>query len=126
MSRRVRDFMKRNLITANLNDSVAYAKRLMRENKTHSVLIPPVRGGRSWWIFTETDLLLALDSGEDPENISIGDYASPVKYKARSDWDYRRALDEMINAGVKHLPVVDDSGNVVGVISSTDMIDDFE
>lgn len=125
MTQYVRDFMTRTLVTANLNDTVAYAKRLMGENRMHSILIPPARGGKSWWIFTETDLLLALDSGEDPESILIGAYASPVKYKARLDWDYRRALDEMINAGVKHLPVVDDGGNVVGMISSTDMIGYF-
>jgi IMP dehydrogenase len=125
MAKYVRDVMTKRLVTANLSDSVADARRLMKDNRIHSILIPPTRSGMSWWIFTETDLLLALQSGEDPSNISIGDYASPVKYKARQEWDYHRTLEEMINAGVKHLPVVDDNGDVVGMISSSNMVDDF-
>jgi CBS domain-containing protein len=97
----------------------------MKSNMSHSVLLTPARGGRSWWIFTETDLLLALDSGEDPNNLPVGAFASPVKYKAKPDWEVKWALDEMINAGVKHLPVVDEDGKVIGMISSTDIINNY-
>ena len=121
MSQYVRDFMTKRLITVSLSDSVAKAMKLMSDNQTHSVLIP--REGRSWSIFTQTDLLIALDDGEDPNNISVGYYASPLKFTARPDWDYKKALDVMVRNGVKHLPVMDNDGNVLGIVSSKDIIE---
>lgn len=119
---RVRDVMTRSLVIANPDDSVAYARRMMKDNKIHSILVSPSRGGKLWRIFTETDFLLALDSGEDPESIPVGVFASPVMHTVRLDWDHEKALAEMINVGVNQLPVVDDGGNVVGFINSADLI----
>lgn len=121
MTKYVRECMTEKLITVNLSDTVAHAMKLMSHNRIHSVLIP--REGRSWSIFTQTDLLIALDDGEDPNNISVGYYASPVKFTAKPDWDYKKALDVMVKNGIKHLPVLDGDGEVVGIISSKDIID---
>jgi CBS domain-containing protein len=125
MATLVRDMMTRNLITVEADDSVAKVRQLMMNSSIHSVLIPPPRGGRAWRIITETDLLIALNSGSSPEDVPVAAFASPVSFTARPEWTYERALQEMINRGVKHLPVMDGSGNIVGIISSTDILRNY-
>jgi IMP dehydrogenase len=122
MARYVREIMTKNLSTLEPDDSVATARQLMLNKGIHGVLIPPPRGGRSWRIFTSTDLLIALASGEDPKSIPIAIYASPATKVARADWSVERALDEMISAGVKHLPVMDEHGSIVGMLASADIV----
>lgn len=121
----VRDVMKKHLITVEPDDSVKMAAGLMKKNRTHSILIPPPRGGRLWRIFTSTDLLLALESGEDPDTIPVAYYASPVVSTAQPDWTLEKAMEEMVNNGVKHLPVRDRNGDIIGIISDTDIADQY-
>ena len=125
MAQYVRDIMTTNLTTVESDDSVTVALKAMRNARMHSVLILPPRGGRMWRIFTDTDFLLAIDSGDDPDNILVGSYASPVTHTARPDWTIEKAMEEMINAGVKHLPVMDKNGNIIGMVSSTDILNQY-
>ncbi|WKZ46434.1 MAG: CBS domain-containing protein [Anaerolineales bacterium] len=125
MAQYVRDIMTSSLTTVESDDSVEMALQVMRSRGMHSVLIRPPRGGRMWRIFTDTDFLLAVDSGNDPNNIPVGSYASPVTHTARPDWTIEKAREEMVNAGVKHLPVMDKNGNIVGMISSTDILNQY-
>jgi len=125
MAQYVRDIMTKDLVTVEADDTVEFARKLMMGKRIHSILIPPPRGGRSWRIFTETDLLLALDSGDNPNSIPVGAYASPITHTAHTEWEARKALEEMINNGVKHLPVKDSNGNIVGMVSSADIIENY-
>jgi len=122
MAQYVREIMTGSLTTVESDDSVETALQVMRRSGTHSVLIRPPRGGRMWRIFTDTDFMLAVDSGNDPNNIPVGAYASPVTHTARPDWTIDKAREEMVNSGVKHLPVMYKNGNIVGMISSTDIL----
>ncbi|MBI1794693.1 MAG: CBS domain-containing protein [Chloroflexi bacterium] len=125
MAQYVREIMTKSLVTVEPDDSVESALQVMRARGTHSVLIRPPRGGRLWRIFTDTDFLIALDSGNDPNVILVGTYASPITHTARSDWTIEKAREEMINAGVKHLPVMDGSGSIVGMVSITDVLNQY-
>lgn len=122
MAKFVRDIMVKKIITLDPEDSIDSARKLMMKQNIHSILIPPPRGGKLWRIFTETDLLIALDMGKDLKNIPIGEFASIATKIANLDWTIEKAREQMVMNGVKHLPVVDDSGKVVGVISSSDII----
>lgn len=113
------------LVVISFTDTVEHARQIMRERKTHSVLILPPHGKKKWHIFTVTDLLMALESGEDTNTIMVGEYSSPVRYTAQPDWTIEKAREEMINGGFKELPVMDRDGNFVGLISSTDTLNVF-
>lgn len=125
MARYVREVMTKNLVVSDPDDTIASAQKLMKARNIHSVLIPPPRGGRMWRILTTTDLLMAINSGSDLNDIPIAEYASPVSVIARPEWVIERALEEMINRGVKHLPVMDGNGNIVGMVSSTDIMNQY-
>lgn len=121
MSKSVSDVMNRKLIRLEPDDSVAKANELMEKHNIHSILIPPPDGGSMWRIFTETDILRALNTRVASNSIPIAEHASAISFVARPEWTCERALAEMVNRGVKHLPVVDGSGEVVGMISSSDI-----
>lgn len=118
----VRELMSKQLVSVERFDSIDFARRLMNEKKVHSVLIPPPAGGRVWGIFTKSDLLIALASGEDLNNISVSDYASRVIYVAHPEWTREEALNEMVRIGIKHLPVFEENGKIVGMISCQDIL----
>ncbi len=94
----------------------------MKEKNVHSLLIPPPTGGRIWGIFTKSDLLIVLSSGEDLNNIPVSAYASRVLYIAHPEWTWEKVLNEMVGTGVKHLPVFEGNGKIVGMISSQDVL----
>lgn len=121
MTKSVRDVMSKKLVILEPDDDVAKANALMEKYNLHSILIPPPEGGSLWRIFTESDVLRALNTRVDIHSIPIAEHASPISFVARPEWTCERALSEMVNRGVKHLPVVDGSGEVVGIISSADV-----
>lgn len=121
MSKSVKDVMSKKLVMLEPDDSVAKANSIMEQYNLHSILIAPPEGGSLWRIFTETDVLRALNTGVDSHSIPIAEHASPISFVARPEWTCERALAEMVNRGVKHLPVVDGRGEVVGMISSADV-----
>lgn len=118
----VRQVMTQELATIKPDDSVEAARRIMEQRGIRSVLIPPARFGRTWRIFTYSDLLIALNTGEDPNYLKVGAFASPVTVTAKPNWELEKARAEMVHRGVQHLPVTDDGGKVIGMISSKDVI----
>lgn len=53
----------------------------------------------------------------------IVDVMTPEVDIARSDWSLKQAARAMIDAGVSGLPVIDDDGIVVGIITEADFIE---
>ena len=93
------------------------AARRMRDGGFSALLVPGATAG----IVTSTDVLASVADGEDPEALTVGDVmTSPVETVTT-----RLALGEaaamMTTFGIKHLPVVDDDGEHVGMLSSTDL-----
>jgi CBS domain-containing protein len=101
------------------DDAVAQAVRMMREHRIGCLLV--VEDGRLLGILTERDLLLKLERAglerpvrdfmtPDPETLSPED---PIAY----------ALNKMSVGGFRHVPLVDDAGRPVGIVSVKDIVD---
>ncbi len=101
--------------TATVRDAIA----VMREHRVGCVLV--VENGRLTGIITERDLLLKLETAAlsapihtmmtpDPEVLAIAD---PIAY----------ALNKMSVGGFRHVPLVDDAGYPVGIVSVKDVVD---
>jgi CBS domain-containing protein len=99
--------------------TVEDAIRTMREHRIGCVLV--AESDRLLGIITERDLLLKLGAGElgrpvcdfmtaDPETLSPDD---PIVY----------ALNKMSVGGFRHVPLVDEVGRPVGIVSVKDIID---
>jgi CBS domain-containing protein len=94
--------------------------KLMRANDVGSVIV--LDGGRVVGIFTERDLVRALDDGaslEDP----VRKYMTRDPIVAHPEESVESALSKMLVHGIRHLPVVTGDGKLVGVVSIRDLVE---
>ena len=79
-----------------------------------------VRAGSIVAIVSERDIVHALADGADPDQIWIGDVMTDFPRSLTPDDSLRRALELMLAAEIRHLPVVD-RGQLVGIVSIRDL-----
>ena len=115
----VRDLIKRKPVTAGLNATLSDVAKLMKENDVGSVVI--MEGNKPVGIITERDLVYAVADGLSPET-SVTKVMSYDPVKVRQDEDVSSALSLMVSRNIRHLVVVNDEGDLVGVVSSKDML----
>ena len=111
----VAEYMTHEVVTVSPEDTVGSVRRLMGDTDGHNGF--PVCAGRTVEGFvTARDLLDADD--ETPiaavmaTDILVADPEMPVTDAARV----------LLRSGIRKLPVVDDAGELVGIISNTDVI----
>ncbi len=74
-------------------------------------------------IFTERDLLNRIDYGDALwSHVVVRDVMTPHPMVVRSDDSLNEALRRLIQGHRRHLPVVDDRGHVLGLISIRDIL----
>jgi CBS domain-containing protein len=80
-------------------------------------------GGALVGIFTERDLLNRIDHG-DPlwSHVVVRDVMTPHPMVVRPDDSLSEALRRLIQGHRRHLPIVDDRGSVLGLISIRDIL----
>lgn len=79
------------------------------------------RGGMVAGIVSERDVVAALGDGADPDEVWAADVMTPDPVWADPDDPPERALDLMLTAGVRHLPVVVE-GDLLGVVSLREVL----
>lgn len=105
-----------------LEASVAEAIRLMLDRHVGAVAV--IDGERRVaGIFTERDVLrkLAL-SGQDPEKTPVRDLMTTPVELATSLTGPGEALSTMVDRHFRHLPVVDDNGKLLGMLSIRNLL----
>lgn len=115
---KVRDVMKRTVISISRETSMREAQRIMRENRISGV--PVSEGGRLFGIVSVNDIINALDHGwiedrcEDhmASNLVVLEAGMPLAYALRyfNNYTYGR------------FPVLDASRKLVGIISQRDVM----
>ncbi len=73
-------------------------------------------------IITERDVLGAIAAGVDPEASTVEEYMTANAITASPSWEVREAATRMMQGGFRHLIVVDENGNVTGVLSIRDLV----
>ncbi len=101
--------------------TVAEAIRLMLKLRVGAVVV--VDANRVVGIFTERDVLkkLAL-SGRDPEKVRVGELMTSPVETASPQTSPGDALVSMLEHHFRHLPVVDSSGRLRGVLSIRNLL----
>lgn len=97
------------------------AARRMHEAGVGSLLII-VGGRRLAGIISERDLVRAVSEGADPDRARVEEYMSSRPITARPEDSVVSAAHKMLAHGIRHLPVVDETGRVVGIISIRDVL----
>ncbi len=117
----VKDVMTRNPVTASPNETVWEA--VVKMDTLGVGALPVVDDeGRVIGIFTERDLLRKVVARKlDPAKTLIRDVMTRNPVTVKPDDTIETAKKLMAKIRARHLPVVDDSGKIVGIVSIKDI-----
>jgi CBS domain-containing protein len=119
---KIADVMTPNVITCKPSDTVVEAARKMAQYNIGSVVVVDEKGVIVG-ILTEGDIVRRVVArGLDPSKTLIGDVMTRNPVTIFSDASLAAAADLMKRKGIGHLPVVDNDGRLVGIITRTDIV----
>ncbi|WP_298322237.1 CBS domain-containing protein [Haloactinopolyspora sp.] len=120
MAPRISEMMTDRLVTVGPDDPVTAAAAAMREHDIGDVLVTEDRVVRG--VITDRDVAVrVVASGLDPASTAVRDIASGQVVSVRPDEPVASAVKKMREHAVRRLPVVDDDGRAVGVITIGDL-----
>lgn len=123
MQFKVRDWMVDLLVFIDPESSVSDALALMRRRYIHSLIVQKSQIHPDYGIVTSTDIndkIVALD--RNPSTLKVRDIMTSPILTINSDQTLQECALTMKEKKIHHLPVVDEKGALVGMISATDFL----
>jgi len=115
------DLMSRNVLTAHPDDRVGYVARLMRDWDFGALPVVD-RNDRLIGIVTDRDITMRLVANEaDTRNTTVADCMTERAFACHADDSVRECMSQMSRHRIRRLPVINDRGRVIGVISQGDL-----
>jgi CBS domain-containing protein len=116
----VSDIMTPAALTDGADDSLAEASSKMWQQQTGSLLV--MEGDKLIGIVTERDVLRVVAEGHDPKTITLREVMTASPVTIDPDTRLQDAARIMFEKWFRHLPVVTDQGEVVGILSLRDLL----
>jgi CBS domain-containing protein len=111
--------MTTDLATVGPEYNVADVASVMDARGIGSVIV--LEDDRVLGILTERDILKVIGGGEDPKNVAAHEALTDDLITIRPEATVEEAAREMVNAKVRHLPVISDEG-LIGMVSMRDLV----
>ncbi len=122
MPNTVRDWMSKPVIVVDPDSSVKYALTLMRRRKIHSVVVSMSDTNPTYGIVTSTDIRDKIAAtGRNPAETTVREIMSGPIFTGNPDWTLMQCSQVMQERKIHHLPIADESGALIGIISATDI-----
>ena len=118
----VRDWMSAPVVVVDPDTTVSYAMTLMRRRNIHSVVVDVSEKNKAYGILTTTDVrdkIVAAD--RNPAETKVGEIMSGPIVTGKPEWTLKECSQMMQNHKFHHLPVADEHGTLIGMISATDI-----
>lgn len=115
----VSDVMTPVSLTGTSADTLRSAAERMWSQQTGSLVV--VDGDRLAGIITERDVLRAIAHGVDVDTTSVKDVMTVEVRAVSPETPLREAAHEMARRWIRHLPVVDQAGELAGLLSQRDV-----
>ena len=115
----------REVITVQRDATVLHAAVLMRQYHVGDVVVIENRKNKTVpiGIVTDRDIVVELVATElDCNVITVGDIIVTKLIVVKDSAGVFEAIQLMVNKGVRRLPVVDDDGGLVGIITLDDLL----
>jgi len=122
MTHTVRDWMSRPVVVVDPDTTVSYAMTLMRRRNIHSVVVALEQTSHKFGIVTSTDVrdkIVAED--RNPANTRVREIMSGPIVTVDAASSLKECSTLMQEHRIHHLPVADEHGVLVGMISTTDI-----
>jgi CBS domain-containing protein len=114
--------MSRPVVVVDPDSSVSYATTLMRRRRIHSVIVAANEKNPSYGIVTTTDIRdKIVGEGRNPAETTVREIMSGPLILASPEWTLMECSQVMQKNHIHHLPVADESGALIGLISATDI-----
>jgi len=113
--------MRRQVVTGGVNMRIRDAVKVMQRRRVGSIVVIDDEG-RCIGIFTERDVIRSIADGF-PLDTPIGEVMTKRPITIRADTSISEAKAIMVTHGIRHLPVVDDEGRVLGMVSVRDLLE---
>jgi len=114
--------MSKPVVVVDPDSSVSYAMTLMRRRHIHSVIVNSTHDNPAYGIVTTTDIRDKIAAaGRNPAEMAVSEVMSGPLILAKPDWTLKECSQIMQKHNIHHLPVADEHGALVGLISATDI-----
>src|SRR5262245_47648675 len=114
--RRVKDVMIGDVLTIDATATLLEAAEQMRD--ANIGMLPVMEDGALRGVITDRDLVVrAMSRDARPSEMRVAECFSEPPRSAEPDWEIAEAMVEMARQHVGRLPVLDDSGTIVGVVT---------
>lgn len=120
---KVCDIMIKNVVTAKGDTSTEAAIKILYDMHIGSIVIVNDEG-KCEGIFTGRDIL-RLITQKTPLSIPIKEVMTKNPITIRQEASYHEAISIVASHGIRHLPVVDDKDQLVGIISIRRFLDEI-
>ncbi|MGK0289559.1 MAG: CBS domain-containing protein [bacterium] len=111
--------MKKNLTVASSSESVADVVKKMSKHNQGAILV--VDNDKLCGIFSERDLLNKVVAvGKDPVATKVSEVATTDIVSVDQNMHVKKCAEIIREKGFRHIPVVDEAGKAIGIISSRD------
>jgi CBS domain-containing protein len=119
----VKDWMIDLVVFVDPDTLVTDALATMRRRYISSVLVSKSAGSPSFGILTSTDVSdKIVAAGRNPAEITVADIMTSPLITVPPDMPIQECAKIMSEKRFHHLPVADQHGNIIGMVSATDFL----
>jgi CBS domain-containing protein len=122
----ISEVCNREVVIVRGNESALEAAQLMRRHHVGDVVVVEERGSSRVpvGIVTDRDLVVEVMAAQlDPAALRVSDIMAPQLFTIKESAGLFEAIEYMHTKGVRRLPVVDDKGGLVGILTLDDLIE---
>lgn len=122
MSNMVKDWMSSPVLVIDPDTTVSYALTLMRRRRIHSLVVNITDDELTYGIITSTDIRdRIIAAGRNPAETKVREIMTAPVITAKPDWTLQQCSRKMQEHNFHHMPVTSEQGELVGIISATDI-----
>lgn len=121
----IAEICNRNVVIVEVNDTILNAAKLMRKHHVGDVIIVKKSNGSSIpvGIVTDRDLVIEVMAPEiDPSVLTVGDIMKRSLATVKDNAGVFETVQHMRSKSVRRMPVVDDGGNLLGIVTLDDLL----
>lgn len=123
MTLKVKDLMRKDIVTVNVDDNIVDVAKVMKDKKVGYAIV--LNNNKPVGIITERDIVWKIVAEHlDPQQIKVSTIASSPIISVDPDADLSLAADLMEKHNIRRLPVIKND-TLYGVITATDIVKHF-